>query len=171
MAQARSEDSWMYRLLMKNDEENYEKTNNIMARMREYSGDCCENKFQILLTGFDADLSEIIVKGKEMSIGTIGTIILLFASILLMGGLLFYTSLYRKRGRLEDRLFFYLILVNIALTAGALLSYLLEYSSVPLARYLMILGNTVYYVALVFFAYLLFVYFDYSSDPEKTRMR
>ena len=112
-----------------------------------------------------------IVKGKEMSIGTIGTIILLFASILLMGGLLFYTSLYRKRGRLEDRLFFYLILVNIALTAGALLSYLLEYSSVPLARYLMILGNTVYYVALVFFAYLLFVYFDYNSDPEKTRMR
>ena len=112
-----------------------------------------------------------IVKGKEMSVGTIGTIILLAASMLLMGGILVYTSLYRKRGHLEDRLFFYLVLVNIALTVGAALSYLLEFSSIPLARHLMILGNSVYYIAVVFFPYLVFVYFDYRSTPDNPSIR
>ena len=112
-----------------------------------------------------------IVKGKEMSVGTIGTIILLAASMLLMGGILVYTSLYRKRGHLDDRLFYYLVLVNIAMTAGAGLSYLLEFSAVPLTRQLMILGNTAYYIAVVFFPYLLYVYFDYISGPDKGRLR
>ena len=112
-----------------------------------------------------------IVQGKEMPAGTAGTVILDIASLFLMGGILFYTSLYRKRGRLEDRLFVGLILSNMALTVGELASYLLEYGTRPFVRDLMILGNTLFYAALVFFPYLVFVYYDYRSDQNMSRVR
>ena len=82
-----------------------------------------------------------------------------------------YTSLYRKRGRLKDRLFFDLILANAAMAVVELLSYLLEYTAFPFARALMIAGNTIYCMILVFFPYLLLVYIDYSSDSDERRIR
>ncbi len=116
-------------------------------------------------------LSFRIVKGREMSAGTIGTSIMILASLILMGGVLVYTSPHRKHNRLEDRLFFELIVSNIALAAGALLSYVLEYITGPLIRGLMIAGNTVYYIMLVFFPCLLLVYLDYCTNPDKARVR
>ncbi len=112
-----------------------------------------------------------IVKGREMSAGAAGTIIMDSASLFLLGGILVCTSLYRRRGRLEDRLFFAMALANIALAAGEWLSYILEYSTLPFIRDLMILGNTVFYVSLVLFPYLLLVYLDYSINPDTFRMR
>ena len=112
-----------------------------------------------------------IVKGKEMSFGTIGTIILNAVSLLLMAGILAYTSVYRKRGRPEDKLFLGMILTNMALAVGELLSYLLEYTTVPFTRELMIAGNTIFYMALTFFSYLLLVYIDYTIDPDAERVR
>ncbi|MBR2531733.1 MAG: histidine kinase [Lachnospiraceae bacterium] len=112
-----------------------------------------------------------IVKGKEISAGTIGTLIMIAASLILLGSLLIFTSLYRKRGHLEDRLFFSLILSNLALAVGESLSYLLELSSSPLTREMMILGNTVFYIFLVFFPYLLLVYLQFGIDPDKARVR
>ncbi len=112
-----------------------------------------------------------IVKGREMSAGAAGTIIMDSASLFLLGGILVCTSLYRRRGRLEDRLFFAMALSNIALAAGEWLSYILEYSTLPFIRDLMILGNTVFYISLVLFPYLLLVYLDYSINPDTSRMR
>ena len=112
-----------------------------------------------------------IAKGKEMSFSSIGTIIMDAASMVMMIGILIFTSLYRKRGRVEDKLFFGLIMANMALAAGELLSYSLKYSSILLVRQLMILGNTVLYCALVLFPYLLFIYADYTIDPDKARIR
>ena len=112
-----------------------------------------------------------IVKGREISAGTSGTVILDIASLFMMGGILIYTSLYRRRGGLEDRLFFFLILSNVGMTIGELLSYTLEYSELPFSGWLMIAGNTVFYCSLVFFPYLLAVYLDYHSDPDSTLLR
>ena len=112
-----------------------------------------------------------IVKGKEMSSGTVGTIIMLAASLLLMGGILFSTAAYRKRDQLEDRLFFYLILANIVMSVGELLSYLLEMTSIPFSKPLMYLGNTVFYVALSVFPYLLLLYLEYRLNPDRDHMR
>ena len=50
-------------------------------------------------------------------------------------------------------------------------SYLLEYGTRPFVRDLMILGNTLFYAALVFFPYLVFVYYDYRSDQNMSRVR
>ena len=112
-----------------------------------------------------------IMKGKEMSVGTAGTIIMTCASLLLMAGILVYTSPSRKRNRKEDRLMFGLLLTNMTLAAGELLSFVLEYTSFPMVRELMIAANTVFYAAVVFFAYLLLMYFDYCTDTDKDRVR
>lgn len=112
-----------------------------------------------------------IVKGKEVSVGTIGSIIMNAASILLMVGILIFTSLYRKRGRLQDKIFFWLILSNMALAAGEWMSGILQFSSFPLTRVLMIACTTVSYIMLVFFSYLLYVYLDYVTDPDLERLR
>ncbi|MCR4606279.1 MAG: hypothetical protein K5771_00950, partial [Oscillospiraceae bacterium] len=112
-----------------------------------------------------------IAKGKEMSTGTIGTIIMDSASLLMMLGILIFTALYRRRGRLEDKMFLGMILANIALTVGELLSYTLEFFTLPPVRELMIAGNTVFYIMLSFFPYLLLVWFDYFRDGNKHRVR
>ena len=112
-----------------------------------------------------------IAKGREMSFGTMGTVIMILASLLLTGGILIYSSRYRKRGRAEDRLLFGLIMSGIVLAVGELLSYLLEYITGPLVRGFMIAGNTVYYIELVFFPYLLVVYLDQCTCPDSTIMR
>lgn len=112
-----------------------------------------------------------IVKGKELSSATAGTITMDIASLFLMGGILVYTSSYRKRNQLEDRLFFSMILCNIALTIGELLSYTLENSTFPFTKELMIAGNTVLFISLVLFPFLLFVYLDYSAEPDRDRIR
>ena len=112
-----------------------------------------------------------IVKGKEMSAGTGGTLIMIFSALLLLTGILIYTAVYRKRGRLEDRLFFYMILANAVMVVGELLSFLLELTTLPLVKEIMILGNTVFYITLTGFPYLLLVYVDYRIDQDKTRLR
>lgn len=112
-----------------------------------------------------------IIIGKEMSLDTVGTIVMLASSLLLMSGILINTSLYRRRGRLADRLFFGLIITNLVMVIGEALSYLLEFSIIPLVRELMIAGNTAYYVALVFFPCLLLVYLDCAADSAGSHGR
>ena len=112
-----------------------------------------------------------IVKGRELSSATAGTLIMDVASLFLMVGILIYTSSYRKRNRLEDRLFFQMILCNMAMTAGEALSYALETSTLPFTKELMIAGNTVLFISLALFPFLLFVYLDYSADPDRERIR
>ena len=112
-----------------------------------------------------------IVKGKEMSSGTIGSIIMDVASLLLMAGILVFTLLYRRSGSLEDKLFVGMIFANIILTIGELISYTLEFLTLPLVRELMYAGNTFFYIMLSVFPYLLLVWFDYFRDRNKDRVR
>ncbi len=112
-----------------------------------------------------------IVKGRELSAGSLGTIMMISAALLMLGGLLMSTAMYRKRARLEDRLFLLMILVLAAMAVGELLSFLLEYSTMLLARELMILGNTVFYIALTGFPYLVLVYLECRIDPDRHALR
>ena len=114
-----------------------------------------------------------IVKGKDMSVGAIGSLNIIAASLLVMCALWAH-AWPRWRGTrtdLQDRLFFGMIVSNAVLSAGEFLSYLLEYIDTPLVRELMIGGNTLYYISLVFFPYMLLVYLDYSADRDRARVR
>ena len=112
-----------------------------------------------------------IAKGKEISVGTSGTIIMDATALFLMSGILIYTSIYRKRGRLEDRMFFTMLLVNMAMAVGELVSCALEYSERPFTKELMMAGKSVFYLCLVVFPYLLFVYLDTLAGSDKARIR
>ena len=112
-----------------------------------------------------------ITKGKEMSAGTAGTVIMNAASLLLMAGTMIYAASDRRRKRIEDHLLFALLLTNVILAVSELLSCILEYTTFSFVRELMITGYTVFYIALVLFAYLLFFYFDYCTDRERIFLR
>lgn len=106
-----------------------------------------------------------------MLYGSAGSIILDVSSLFFLGGILIYTALYRKRGRLDDRLFLAMILVNMAYAAVELLSYTQEGLQIPFMRGLMIVENTVVYAALVLFPYLYMLYTDFRANKDQRRLR
>jgi hypothetical protein len=112
-----------------------------------------------------------IVKGRELSVGMIGTMILDGAVILLLSGIIIFTSVYRRRGRITDRLYFAMIISAISLAASEFLSYRIETVTAPLMHTLMIFTNTLYYAALVFLPYLLTVYLACRITSDKKRLR
>ena len=112
-----------------------------------------------------------IVKEKQITENAAATIILDVASIFFMGGILIYTSLYRKRGRVDDKLFFGMVLVNMTIAFTELTSFLMENNSGPLIRELMYTQNTVFYFCLCFFTYLFLLYLDQRSHRDAARLR
>ena len=106
-----------------------------------------------------------------MSDGIAGSIIMDAASLFFMGGLLIYTSLYRKRGRLDDRLFFAMIAVNIALAVADGTAYLLERRIVEFAGSAISVCNIVFYAAFSIFPYLYMLYLDYRVYKDTKRIR
>ena len=119
----------------------------------------------------DKTVSFSIVKGNPMSVSNAGSIIMNASSLFLMCGILTYTELYRKRGRMDDRLFFAMILCNIVLAFADGVSYLLEGSSYPVVNGLMITGNIVFYTMCAVFPYLFLLYLDYRAYDDKGRIK
>ncbi len=112
-----------------------------------------------------------IVKGGEVSTGADGSIIMDVATLFFLCGILIYSSLYLKRGRTDDRLFFSMILTNMVLAVTEMISYLLENSSIAFMRELMYAGNTVFYAALQVFPYLFMLFLDFRIHQDKSRLR
>ena len=112
-----------------------------------------------------------IVKEKLYSDSASGSIIMNLTSLLFMIGILMYGSLFRKLGRMNVRLFFAMVITNIVLSSATVLSYLLEVSPFSYVAAIMFLINTVYYAAVVFFAFLLLLYLDSLIYQNDTRFR
>ena len=111
-----------------------------------------------------------IVKDQALTVSAAGTIIMDLAALFFMIGLMIYTSLYRKRGRLDDRLFFGMIVTNAVLAASELISFLVEDTPLIYMRELMYAENTVFYAALELFPYLFLLYIDYRAYRDKKRI-
>ena len=103
--------------------------------------------------------------------GKAGSIIMDASSLFFLVGILIYTSLYRKRGRLDDRIFFAMISVNLVYVIAELLSYTLEGIPVPFMRDMMIAENTAVYAAMVLFPYLLMLYTYFRVFKDQQRLR
>ena len=106
----------------------------------------------------------------EMVYGTAGTVILDAASLFLLCGILFYTSLYRKRGRLDDKLFSVMIVVNIIYAFVEWMSYGQEGMKVSFLHGLMIVENTVIYAVMVLFPYLFLLYTDFRVFRDEHQL-
>ena len=106
-----------------------------------------------------------------MSIGTAGSLIMDTASLFFMTGILNYTELYRKRGRLDDRLYFSMVIVNIIMTLADALAYFLERRQMSLVRETIMASNVVFFASFAYFGYLLMMYLDYRVYRDKGRLR
>ena len=112
-----------------------------------------------------------IDKGKVFSYGTAGTLIMDAASLFFMCGILIYTAIYRKRGRLDDRLFFCMVVSNILLTISDGIAYWLEGLSNPYIVAIMTTCNMVFFFMFALFPYLFLLYLDYRVYRSKQRLR
>ena len=121
--------------------------------------------------GDDVSASFDIVKETTVYYGMVGTVIIDAISLVFMIGILIYTALYRQRGRLDDALYFAMLVSNMVLTVSEMTSYLAEGSALPYIRVLMIAANTVFYAAFALFPYLLLLYLDYRVYQDKARLK
>ena len=121
----------------------------------------------------EQNVSFEITKGREITVGTVGSIILILASLLLTGGIVVYTYPYRNMKRLDDRMLISMIVLNAMMAVGEFLSFILEYITTLFARELTIAGNTMFYICLVLFPYLYLIYLIYrvTRDKAETRKR
>ena len=119
----------------------------------------------------DRTASFEIIKGKPSSVGNVGSVIMDVTALFYMGGLLIYTALYRRRGRLDDRLFFAMIIVNIILTAVDAITYLVDGSGFDFTGWVMLVGNLLFFAAFEIFPYLYMLYLDYRAHQDEARIR
>ncbi len=112
-----------------------------------------------------------IIKGKPSSVGNDGSIILDVTSLFFMGGLLIYTALYRKRGRLDDKLFLAMIVSNMFVAVTDMVNYLADGSGYGNAEPVLIVGNLLFYAAFEIFPYLYILFLDYRLYQDIARIR
>ncbi|MBO5503783.1 MAG: hypothetical protein J5969_04805 [Lachnospiraceae bacterium] len=108
---------------------------------------------------------------KTLPDGTAGSVIMDAAALFFMSGILIYTALYRKRGRLDDKLFFGMVLTNMALAASDATAYLLEGRPFTEAGKMIVACNVVFYAAFEIFPYLFLLFLDFRvrKEPEHVR--
>ncbi len=96
-----------------------------------------------------------------------GTIILDITTIFILAGMIVFTSLYRKRGLLSDRIYFYMIVADIvaALTDG--INFFLLDSPYSAKGAFIMSGDTVFSIAFEVIMFMMVLYWDYRLRENK----
>ena len=111
-----------------------------------------------------------IVKEKLLSNEAVGTVIMDVATLFLMGGLLAYTSMYRRRGGAKDKLFFALIVIVMVLAEANIASLLMQKRQLPSTGTVLWAANTVYMAELVLFHYFFVLFVDFCLFRDMARL-
>ena len=85
----------------------------------------------------------------ELTTENMATILIDGSTIFLLGGVFLETSLMRKRGREDDKLFFLLLLLDVIMAISDIPSYLIDKRVFPGGRIINMASMTVFYVAMV----------------------
>ena len=88
----------------------------------------------------------------------ISTLLLDGSVIFLLGGVLAETGIMRRRGRDDDKLFFLLVILNMAMAVFDIITYLADGKDFPGARIFNMGGITAFYIA---FVLLFMVWYHY----------
>ena len=112
----------------------------------------------------------------ELTTENIATLFIDGSTFFLLGGILTQTSVMRKRGRMDDRLFFSMIILDMVFALADIVTYLADGKNFPGARILNMGGVTVSYIALVL---ILMIWLHYTmvrfknvtaAEAVKTRL-
>ena len=115
--------------------------------------------------------SFVIVREKNLTDSAVGSIIMDTASLFLLAGVLFYSSMQRRRKRTDDQLFFAMTISVMVMAVGEMLSYALEGREESFYRDAAYAANLVYYAGLETFPYIFTLYMDYRVHRDRARIR
>ncbi len=85
----------------------------------------------------------------ELTTQNIGTLLVDGSAIFLLAGILSQTSIMRKRGMADDRMFFSIMLLDIFIAIADIVTYLADGKDFKGARYFNMGGVSVFYILLV----------------------
>ena len=91
------------------------------------------------------------------------SILMDIAALLLLIGTTIHTTIYRKRGKVDDRLFFILIIITAVMSISDAITYILDGGRVPGGVITSILCNNIYFITFELFCGVLAVYLDYRA--------
>lgn len=100
----------------------------------------------------------------------LASIIMDLAAVFILTGLIIYTRVYRRRGFLDDRLFFHLSVIAIIMAVSDAVTYVLDGSTVPGSAVISLVANNVYFIAFEVFIGILAVYMYYRVGKRKDRI-
>ena len=89
------------------------------------------------------------------------SLIMDIAAVFLLIGTIIYTTIYRKRGHIDDKLFFYLIVDTLVMAISDGITYVLDGGSVPYGALISLVCNYIFFISFELFCGLLAVYLDY----------
>ena len=92
----------------------------------------------------------------------IATFILDFSTLVLIGGIYYYSRVFRKRGLPEDKLFFAVLIANVGVAVTDVLSYIFDEKAFPHAAEIATAGVTAYILCLTSF-FLLIMQYAYAK--------
>lgn len=95
----------------------------------------------------------------------IATFILDFSALVLIGGIYYYSRVFRKRGLPEDRLFFAILIANIGVAITDVFSYIFDEKAFPYAAGIATAGVTAYVLCLTSF-FILFMQYAYAKKTD-----
>ena len=107
----------------------------------------------------------------EASMTNMGVYILDVSAFLLLAGMVVYTRIYRQRGRLDDRIYFTLLVLDMITAVFDVFPYCLENSGIPMEEAVIKAGNSIFWICIALFPMFFVLYLDFSlhKDEERTK--
>ena len=104
------------------------------------------------------------------SFSNVGTIIMDIAAVLMVLGMIFHTTLYRKRGKPEDMLFFYMLLVVLVSAVFDGINFSLEQSTWDKADFVILMGDTLFSLCFTVLPYLFVLFLHCRVVRDEKRL-
>ncbi|MBO6215162.1 MAG: hypothetical protein J6N76_06455, partial [Lachnospiraceae bacterium] len=92
----------------------------------------------------------------------IATLIIDFSTIVILGGIYYYSGVFRKRGLPEDKLFFAILIANALVAVTDVFSYIFDDKPIAGARVIATIGVMVYTLCFDAF-FILFMQYAYAK--------
>ena len=112
-----------------------------------------------------------IVKLRSLSDNAAGSVFMDGTALFLLIGILLYSSMQRRRGMTDDRLYYASVICCIVLAVSDACSYLLENRTGAYIREIVYAVNLIFYASLEFFPYLFLLYLEHRSRPDAQRLK
>ncbi len=99
----------------------------------------------------------------------LASIIMDSAAVFILLGMIVYTGLYRQRGRIDDRLFFWLSIIAIIMSVSDAITYVFDGGTVPGSALISLIFNNVFFITFELFAGMVVVYLDYHLNRKEEK--